>query len=161
MGHGLDAEHPLCDRIQLIMLMLFFSVWGIDAFIVSIFGYSTIITHVLAFPLLLGGTILFLGLSFYLVLQSHKAVFEPVRDTPMLVDSGVYSWVRHPMYLGIMLFCLSFIFVSVSLISIAIWIALFVFYDRMATFEEKNLIKILGERYKVYQVRVSKWIPGL
>jgi len=160
MRHGLGAEHPLCDRIQLIMLILFFGVWGIDAFSFSIFGYSTIITHVLAFPLLLEGTILFFGLGFYLVSKSHKAVFEQVCDTPMLFDSGVYGWVRHPMYLGIMLFCISFLFVSVSLISIVIWIAFIIFYDRMATFEEKKLINMLGERYKAYQKRVSKWIPG-
>jgi hypothetical protein len=29
----------------------------------------------------------------------------------------------------------------------------------MATYEEKNLVEILGERYVVYQKRVSKWLP--
>jgi protein-S-isoprenylcysteine O-methyltransferase Ste14 len=102
-----------------------------------------------------------LGVSFYLVSKSHKAVLEQVRDPLVLVDSGVYAWVRHPMYLGTMLFCLALIFVSASLVSIVVLIGFFVFYDRMATYEEKSLIEILGERYVDYKKRVSKWIPGL
>ncbi len=102
-----------------------------------------------------------LALSVYLVSKSHKAVLEQSHNPPVLVDSGVYAWVRHPMYLGILLFCIAFIFISVSLSSIVIWIGFFVFYDSMATYEEKSLIEILGEPYVAYQKRVSKWLPGV
>ena len=159
MRHGLGSEHPLCDRIQLVLLILFFVVWGIDSFIFFIFGYSTVVFQALTFPLLFAGMIMFLGLSFYLISKSHKAVLEQVHDPPQLVDSGVYAWVRHPMYLGTLLFCFAFIFISVSLVSIAIWFAFFIFYNRMATYEEKSLIGILGEPYIAYQRRVSKWLP--
>ena len=159
MRHGLGSEHPLCDRIQLLMLILFFVVWGIDSFSFFIFGYSTIIFQALTFPLLFAGMVLFVGLSFYLVSKSHKAVLEQVQDPPKLVVSGVYSWIRHPMYLGTLLFCLGVIFISFSLVSIAIWIAFFIFYDRMAAYEEKSLIAILGDEYVAYQKRVSKWLP--
>jgi protein-S-isoprenylcysteine O-methyltransferase Ste14 len=159
LRHGLGSEHPLCDRIQPLMLILFFVMWGIDSFSFFIFGYSTVIFQALTFPFLFAVTILFLGLSFYLVSKSHKAVLEQVHDPPQLVDSGVYSWVRHPMYLGTLLFCLAFVFICVSLVSIAIWIAFFIFYDRMTTYEEKSLIGILGEAYITYQRRVSKWLP--
>ncbi len=159
MRHGLGSEHPLCDRIQLLMLILFFVLWGIDSFSFFVFGYSTVIFQALAFPLLFAGTILFLGFSFYLVSKSHKVVLEQVHDPPQLVDSGVYAWVRHPMYLGTLLFCLAFVSINVSLVSIAIWIAFFIFYDRMATYEENNLIEILGEPYVAYTKQVSKWLP--
>ena len=159
MRHGLGSEHPLCDRIQLLMLTFFFVLWGIDSFSFFIFGCSTVILHVLTFPLLLAGTLLSLVFSFYLISKSHKAVLEQVHDPPQLVDSGVYSWVRHPMYLGTLLFCIAFIFISVSLVSIAVWIAFFIFYDRMATYEEKSLITILGAPYIAYQKQVSKWLP--
>jgi protein-S-isoprenylcysteine O-methyltransferase Ste14 len=159
--HGLGSEHPLCDKIQLLILILFFAVWGIDTVSFFIFGYSTLVFHALAFPALFAAMILFLCLSFYLVAKSHKAVLEQTQNPPKLVDSGVYAWVRHPMYLGILLFCLAFLFVAVSLLSIAIWFAFFVFYDRMATYEEKSLVNILGEEYVAYQKRVSKWLPGV
>ena len=159
MKQRLGSEHPLCDRIQLLMLILFFAVWGIDSASFFLFGYSTVIFEALAFPMLFAGTLAFLCLSIYLVSKSHKAVLEQVSDPPKLVDLGVYAWVRHPIYLGTLLFCLAFLFISVSLVSIAIWIAFFIFYDRMATYEEKNLIELLGEQYKTYQNRFSKWLP--
>jgi protein-S-isoprenylcysteine O-methyltransferase Ste14 len=161
MRHGLGSEHPLCDSVQLLMVLLFFVAWGIDSLGFFVFGYSTVIFEAASFPPILAGTVLALTLSIYLVSKSHKAVLEQAHNPPVLVDSGVYAWVRHPMYLGILLFCLAFIFISVSLVSIAIWIAFFVFYDRMATYEEKSLIEILGESYLAYQKRVSKWLPGV
>jgi protein-S-isoprenylcysteine O-methyltransferase Ste14 len=161
LRHGLGSEHPLCDRIQLVMLILFFVVWGIDTLGFFVIDYTTVIVQAITYPVLFAGFAVFLCLSFYLVSKSHKAVLEQVHDPPELVDSGVYTWVRHPMYLGILFFCLAFLFVSLSLISIGLWICFFVFYDRMATYEELNLIEIIGEQYKVYQKRVSKWLPGV
>jgi protein-S-isoprenylcysteine O-methyltransferase Ste14 len=159
MRHGLGSEHPLCDKIQLLMLTLFFAVWGIDTLSFFIFGYSAVIFEALAFPFFFAGALLFLCLSIYLVSKSHKEVLEQVQDPPKLVDSGVYAWVRHPMYLGILLFCLAFLFISVSLVSCVILASFFIFYDRMATYEEKSLTEILGEEYTAYQKRVSKWLP--
>lgn len=161
MKHGLGSEHPLCDRIQLVMLILFFMVWGIDSLSHFIYGYSTIIFDTVIFSPLFLGTVLLLALAFLLVLKSHKAVLEQVHHPPRLVDSGVYSWVRHPMYLGTLIFCLAFLFVTVSIVSIGIWIAFFLFYDRMATYEERSLIQILGKDYTIYQKRVSKWLPKI
>ena len=114
-----------------------------------------------SFPPLLLGTIVFLCFGLYLVSKAHKAVFDEGPAQPRLVDSGVYAAVRHPMYLGTLLFCLSFLFISFSLLSIGIWIAFFIFYDRMATYEERSLIRILGGEYVAYQKRVAKWFPRL
>ncbi len=161
MRHGLGSEHPLCDRIQLEMVISFFIVWGIDSLSHFLYGYSTVIFEVVTFPPLFIGTVLFLSLAFFLISKSHKAVLEQVHDPPKLVDTGVYTWVRHPMYLGTLLFCLAFLFITISFVSIAIWIAFFLFYDRMATYEEKSLIQILGEDYAAYQKRVSKWLPKI
>jgi protein-S-isoprenylcysteine O-methyltransferase Ste14 len=161
LRHGLGVEHPLCDRIQPLMLILFFVVWGIDSLSFFIFGYSTVILEALAFPGFLAVALLFFCLSFYLLSRSHKAVLEQVQDSPKLVDSGVYAWVRHPMYLGTLLFCLAFLFICLSLVSCIILFSFFIFYDRMSTYEEKSLIEILGEEYIAYQKRVSKWLPRL
>ncbi|HUW47702.1 MAG TPA: isoprenylcysteine carboxylmethyltransferase family protein [Patescibacteria group bacterium] len=105
--------------------------------------------------------ILFLCLGLYLISKAHKVVLDESQTQPGLVDSGVYAVVRHPMYLGTLLFCLSFLFISFSLLSIGIWIAFFIFYDRMATYEERSLIQILGEEYIAYQKRAAKWFPRL
>jgi len=158
---GLGSEHPHCDQIQLIMIILFFVVWGGDSLSFFIFRYSTVLVGLFSLPVLVLPAILSLGFGLYLVAKSHEAVFGEVTDQPSLIDSGVYSWVRHPMYLGILLICLGFFFLSPSLLSLGVWLAFLILYDKMAKYEEKDLIRILGEEYIAYQKRVPKWIPRL
>jgi len=157
----LGSEFPRCDQIQLIMIVLFFVVWGGDSLSFLIFRSSTVLVGLFSLPALLLPAILSLGFGLYLVAKSHKAVFGETTDQPSLIDSGVYSWVRHPMYLGILLLCLGFFFISPSLLSFGVWLAFFILYDRMATYEEKDLICILGEEYIAYQKRVAKWFPRI
>ncbi len=158
---GLGSEHPLCDKIQLIMIILFLAVWGIDSLSLFVFGYSTVLVGLTLLPLRLLPAIASIGFSLYLIAKSHKAVFGKAHDQARLIDSGVYSWVRHPMYLGILMSCLGFFFASPSLLSLGVWLVFFVLYDKMATYEEKDLIRILGEDYIAYQKRVPKWFPKL
>jgi protein-S-isoprenylcysteine O-methyltransferase Ste14 len=158
---GLGSEHPHCDQIQLIMLILFFVVWGIDTFSFFILNYSTVLGGILYLPLRVFLAIVTFCFGSYLAAKSHTAVFGEVTDKPKLIDTDVYSRVRHPMYLGILLFCLAFFIAMPSLISLAVWIAFFIFYDQMATYEEKDLIRILGEKYIAYQKLVPKWFPHI
>ncbi|MDD2666533.1 MAG: isoprenylcysteine carboxylmethyltransferase family protein [Methanocellales archaeon] len=159
ISNGLGSEHPLCDKIQLIMIILFFVVWGTDTISFFTFGYSTVLVGLISLPMLILPASVFLGLSLYLISKSHNVVLGGTKDNQQLLDSGVYAWVRHPMYLGTLLFCLGFFFLSPSLISLGIWMAFFIIYDKMATYEENDLVKILGKDYESYQNRVSKWLP--
>jgi protein-S-isoprenylcysteine O-methyltransferase Ste14 len=158
--HGLGAEHPKCDKMQLAMMVLFFAVWILDSFSSFVSNYSTVISFI---PLVarLFLAIVSLGLALFLTTKSHGAVFVKKGSKPRLIDAGVYSWVRHPMYLGTLLFCLGFFFAIPSLLSLIVWIAFFILYDRMATYEEKDLIQKLGEDYIAYKRRVPKWFPKL
>jgi protein-S-isoprenylcysteine O-methyltransferase Ste14 len=157
----LAAEHPLCDRVQLAMVLLFFAVWGMDSVSFLLFERSTVLIHLLSFPLLILPAIMFFGLSVYLVKKAHDAVFGGTTHHPKLIDTGVYARVRHPMYLGILLFCLGFFFLSLSLFSLGVLIVFFVLYDRMTTYEEKELLRLFGEEYTSYRNRVSKWFPKI
>ena len=111
---GLGSEHPLCDLVQLVMLVLFFVAWGVDSLSHFMFGVSTVFVEFTSFPLLLFPAILSLISGIYLALKSHDAVFGETAGQPQLIDSGVYSLVRHPMYLGTLLFCLGFLCDSLS-----------------------------------------------
>ena len=151
-------EHPLCDSVQLIMTTLFFAVWIGDSFSHFVFGWTTIVD--LAFlPLRFLFAVATASIGVYLGVKSHAAVFGEAADEPKLVDTGVFSWVRHPMYLGTLLFCLAFFFAMPSLLSLAVWIIFFILYDKMTAYEERDLIQKLGEEYIDYQERVPKWIP--
>jgi protein-S-isoprenylcysteine O-methyltransferase Ste14 len=154
--HGLGREHPLCDRIQMVMIVLFFVALIIDSLSRIMTGYSTIVFGSVFLPIRLIPLVVFIGFGYYLVAESHKLVFRNFEGQPEIVDSGVYALVRHPMYLGILLFCLAFLFVFTSLVSIGIWIVFFVAYDRMAAYEEKSLIEALGEEYVAYRKRVPR-----
>ena len=157
----LGVEHPYCDTIQLTILILYFVVWGTDVLGHFVFNISTILVSLPSFPLLVFAVILSIGLGVYLTLKSHEAVFDEIAAKPKLIDSGVYSKVRHPMYLGILMFCLGFLFVMFSLLSLGIWVIFFIFYDMMATFEEKDIIRKLGDQYVDYKKHVGKWFPKL
>ena len=136
-------------------MILFFVVWGLDSVILN---YSTVLVGLVPLPLRLFLTILSLSIGAYLGAKSHKAIFRE-HEQPKHINSGVYSWVRHPMYLGILLFCLGFFLAIPSLLSLAVWVVFFIIYDKVATYEEKDLIRILGEEYIAYQKRVPKWFP--
>jgi len=155
---GLGSEHPLCDSVQLVMLVMFFVAWGVDSLGHFMFGVSTVFVEFTSFPLLLFPAVLSLISGVFLALKAHDAVFGENAYQPQLIDSGVYSLVRHPMYLGILLFCLGFFLAIPSLISLVVWIAFFLFYDKMATYEENDLIRIFGADYLAYQKRVPKWL---
>jgi protein-S-isoprenylcysteine O-methyltransferase Ste14 len=124
-------------------------------------AYYVSLVNVISFPALVLPSFVSLGFGLYLVAKSHKAVFGEAHVQPKLLDSGVYSWVRHPMYLGILLLCLAFFFASSSLLSLGILVVFFIFYNKMAAYEEKSLTQMLGEEYVAYQKRVPKWFPKL
>jgi protein-S-isoprenylcysteine O-methyltransferase Ste14 len=63
--------------------------------------------------------------------------------------------------LGTLMFCLAFFLAIPSILALMIWIAFFLIYDKMATYEENDLIRLLGEEYAVYRKRVPKWFPRL
>lgn len=154
---GQGSEYPHGDRIQLLMLPLFWLVWTADFASYFIFHYSTVLFELTPFPATLAIAVVPLAFGLNLIAKSHRCVLEGKYDKPTLVDTGVYSWVRHPMYLGTLMILLGFFFVNLSVLSFIIWIAFFVLYDKMATYEEKDLVRILGEEYVAYQKRVRKW----
>jgi protein-S-isoprenylcysteine O-methyltransferase Ste14 len=98
------------------------------------------------------------AVAIYLAVKSFAAISSKADGKPKLITTGVYAWVRHPMYLAALLVLLPFFFATLSLLSLLVWVGLFVFLDRMATYEERDLIRILGEQYVSYQKQVPKWL---
>ena len=149
-----SAKHPVNDRGQVVFALVFFVVWGLDSFVLH-FLFNIIGLFLLFVSVPVGVVSLFVGV--YLVRRSESAVFN--NKEGRVIDTGVYSWVRHPMYLGSLLILLGFSVATLSVLSLIVLAVFFVFLDRMATYEEKNLTKILGQQYIDYQKKVAKWIP--
>ena len=89
----------------------------------------------------------------------HNILFRHPENKNDLITDGILRHVRNPMYFGVLLIYLAFIFLSISLISIGLWIVIIMIYDKLATFEEKQLEKLFGEKYLKYKKKVPKWIP--
>lgn len=161
MSHrtGLGAEHPLNDTVQAVFLLVYLGVWGLDSIV---FRFSTVLAGVIPVLIRLFLGVLSFAVGIYLVAKSEAAVFGRISvggiEKPEFITTGVYAWVRHPMFLGALLILLVFFFATMSLLSLLVWAGLFVFLDRMATYEEKDLIRFLGKQYLECQRRVPKWL---
>ena len=154
----LFEEHPYGHVGQITGIVLFLIVWSLDSFI---FKVSTMpANHIpLAIRLVLAG-VCFL-IAGYFVLTSHKIIFEEHRDPPRVIDTGLFSLVRHPMYLSALLVYVGFFFTTLSLFSLMLFICIFLFYDYIARFEEKKLQEAFGEAYTSYKKKTPKWFPRL
>ena len=84
----------------------------------------------------------------------------PVAPTQRLVVTGLYRYVRNPMYVGVLLliFGQMLLFSSAALLAygVAIWTAFHVF---VVFFEEHRLQREFGEEYDLYVRNVPRWIP--
>jgi protein-S-isoprenylcysteine O-methyltransferase Ste14 len=100
-------------------------------------------------------------ISGYLAQSGLKIVFREERSKLVVIRTGVFSLVRHPIYLGSMLLYLGFIILSMSVIAFGIWIIIIVFYVYISRYEENILIDKLGEKYEQYMRDVSMFIPKI
>ncbi len=80
----------------------------------------------------------------------------PRMETNKLVKEGVYSCMRHPMHLGLMLFPVSFAFLlgSVSFILIIAPLEILLMVIMIIFIEEPEAIKKFGEEYLEYKREV-------
>lgn len=152
----LVGEHPLGDAGQIILFIVFIALWVLDSFV---FRFSTFLagSAPLVIRLVLAGLIL--AVSFYLGTKSMRIVFNEKRDSPQVIKKDVYSFMRHPMYMAVVLFYMALILATLSLLSLAMGILIFIFYDFIAAYEEKLLEKKLGQDYREYKKEVPRWFP--
>jgi protein-S-isoprenylcysteine O-methyltransferase Ste14 len=86
----------------------------------------------------------------------------PVAPTQHLVVTGLYRFVRNPMYVGVLLliFGQMLLFSSAALLAygVAMWTAFHLF---VVFFEEQRLERKFPEEYPAYAAAVPRWIPRL
>jgi protein-S-isoprenylcysteine O-methyltransferase Ste14 len=154
---NLGEEHPQGDKLQGLMLVLFLVVWGLDSFVFRFSTYGALVPLPIR-GLLAGATAVF---AVYLIRGAHRLVIDEPPEVSMVIDYGVFSLVRHPMYLGSLLVYLSLVLATLSAASFVLFLVVFVLYDVLASYEEADLLRLFGEDYEEYRRRVRKWIPTL
>jgi protein-S-isoprenylcysteine O-methyltransferase Ste14 len=154
----LTGEYKWGDRGQLILLLMFLLIWITDSFLVH---YSTFLTEIISNPIRLSVAGLVLIPGWLLARGGMKAVFGTVRSQPELVQTGVFRIVRHPIYLGAVLFYLAAIISTLSIASAGFWFIILMFYVYISKYEERILIEEFGEEYLKYRRKVGMLFPKL
>ena len=77
-------------------------------------------------------SIIILFSSGYLAKKGLNIVFGEIREEPGVIRKGVFGIVRHPIYLGSILFYLGLLTLTFSIIATIIWIFIIAFYCLIA-----------------------------
>ena len=152
-----NGEHPFGDAGQLILLAFFLVVWVGDSFFLR---KSTFLADVVPLGIRLVILVLSLMTATLLFRSGHVVVSHEHRPTD-IVSTGAFRYVRHPLYLGCLLFYMGLAVSTVSLFSLALLVLIFVFYNYIAGYEEKLLVQSFGERYSSYKKNTGKWMPRI
>ena len=152
----LAGEHKIGDMGQLILLLIFLGVWIADTFFLK---FSVILADPtsLIIRILLGiGILMVAG---WLARSGLSVVFGEVRQEPQVIREGVFSIVRHQIYLGAILVYLGLLVFSLSIAAALIWVAIIGFYTFLCRHEEKLLIAKFGDDYTTYMCEVPMLLP--
>lgn len=104
-------------------------------------------------PALVGTAISFMGLALIVIgwMQIHRAT--------RIVTTGIYKYMRHPQYTGILLFTFGWLVHWPSIVTLALWPVLIVMYTWLAKYEEKQALEEFGDEYAMYANRTKRFIP--
>jgi protein-S-isoprenylcysteine O-methyltransferase Ste14 len=156
-SHGIGAEHPRSHEIQLFCVVIFTIVWIIDSFLLHL---TTQLSSEIPLLLRLLIFIILVLIGYRLALGSHKLVLNDIdHSEPKVVANDVYALLRHPMYFAYFLGSIALIQLTMSLISFIPFIITVFLFNKIAVYEENELIKILDQEYLDYMKNVPRWVP--
>lgn len=141
--------------------------FSFKSILLTLIQFASLFYLVIAFPVLSGKTIIFiiqvcgvlLGVWSIVVMSRSKLNIAPVpRVGSTLINNGPYRFIRHPMYLSLLL-----IFVPMMILnnSVAGWVVFIVFCINLIlklSYEEK-LLKDTFSNYGDYQQQTWRLIP--
>jgi len=152
-----NGEHPFGDTGQLILLGLFLVIWAGDSFLLH---QSTFLADLVPVSIRVIILSVCVSAAFYLGRSGHAVVSQDTRPAGV-VRTGAFRYIRHPLYLGSLMFYLGLAISTASLFSLALLVGIFAFYNHIASYEEKLLLARLGDDYRRYMKTTGKWMPGI
>jgi protein-S-isoprenylcysteine O-methyltransferase Ste14 len=88
--------------------------------------------------------------------ESANYEFE---NTANLVDTGIYKYIRHPMYSSLILLAVGTLFKNLTVIGIVLTILVIIFIIVTTKIEEGENIKFFGSAYKDYMKKSKMFFP--
>jgi len=152
-----SREHKLADAGQLVIAVLFLSVYITDTFFLGFSIYfDDIIPNIIR--ILLG--LLLLVFAGVIGKKGHDMVFKENKEQG-IINNGVFAIVRHPIYSSEIMVYAGLLILSFSMISFFIFIIGAVFLYYISKYEEKILFERFGREYAEYIRKTPMFIPCL
>ncbi len=107
--------------------------------------------------LVLGAIISLVGV---LQLNVHLSPFPSPLPGSKLIENGVYKFIRHPIYSGILFALFGFGFLAHSGYKLAIAVILYFLFYLKTKYEEKRLLEVFPG-YSDYQKRTGRFFPRI
>lgn len=105
-------------------------------------------------------TILGLAIILIAILQLNKNLspFPTPKSGSQLIQNGLYKYIRHPIYTGILLLFLGYSIYATSGYKLLITFLAFVLFAYKSRYEEKRLTLVF-EEYAAYKKRTGRFFP--
>lgn len=151
-------------------------VFGIGPYLILIIGIITIISSICSYYhlipvykinelnmvfLILGVILIILGIVFWISAVLISKIDKEVENNN-LVTTGIYAYVRHPIYAAFFYIAMGLILISQNIILFILPVIFWAFLTvAMIRTEEKWLIDRYGDDYIEYSKKVNRFIPKL
>lgn len=106
---------------------------------------------------LLGGLMTALSL---LNLSRNLSPFPSPKQNSNLVSTGLYKYIRHPIYTGIIIAGLGFSVYTSSAYRLAVTLLLLILFYFKSKYEEKKLMEVFSD-YAGYMKQTGRFLPKL
>ncbi len=94
----------------------------------------------------------------------RNAALPNITPTPnqsvRLVDTGVYKWIRHPLYSGVILGAFGAALAHGHVVPLLLIVVFVVFFSLKARYEE-SLLRGVYPQYSEYMRRTGRFVPGV
>lgn len=99
-----------------------------------------------------------MALGFIVIALGWRQIY---RSHGGLVTGGLYRFVRHPQYTGILVVTLALLVHWPTIVTVAMWPALAFTYYRLARREERQAEASFGESYRAYRRSTAMFLPAI
>lgn len=152
MAHKIKRKDFIFVGVQFLLLAIFFTPFFKISFQILIF---------LRYP---GAVISIMGFLIIIIaiiqLNKNLTPFPTPIDKGNLIKTGLYKYIRHPIYTGIFLATIGLGFFNNSLWQICIAVTLLILFYFKSSYEESLLIEKY-EEYKKYKETTNRFFPFL
>lgn len=132
---------------------------GITVFGFTLFTYKNTTVQLFGFILVIIGSLEAILGRFVLGNNWTESYEYQIKIKHELITHGIYKYVRHPIYGGLMIAVTGAFIVAKTYLFIPIFLLQLLFMTKFAKREEKLLINYFGKKYIIYMQKTKLFIP--